>query len=51
MKVSRIIFGFFIIVVFIFVTYAVLRTVPIDNCGENGTGLACVELQHGFSID
>ena len=51
MKVSKIKYVFLVIVVFIFVTYAVLRTVPIDNCGENGTGLVCLELQPGFSID
>lgn len=51
MKGSKIVFGFFAVIVLIFVTYAVLRTVPISNCGENGTGLACIKLPPGFSID
>ncbi|KKG20943.1 sorbosone dehydrogenase family protein, partial [Methanosarcina sp. 2.H.T.1A.15] len=51
MKGTKIILGFFVFVVLIFAAYAVLRTVPIDNCGENGTGPACIELRPGFSID
>ena len=51
MKGIKIILGFFALVVLIFAAYAILRTVPIDNCGENGTGLACIELPPGFSID
>ncbi len=47
----KIILGFFTLVVLIFAAYAVLRTVPIDNCGENGSGFACIELPPGFSID
>ncbi|WP_048143287.1 PQQ-dependent sugar dehydrogenase [Methanosarcina horonobensis] len=51
MKGTRIILGFFALAVLIFSAYVVLRTVPIDDCGENGTGLACIELPPGFSID
>ncbi|MDD2340180.1 MAG: hypothetical protein PHG79_07985 [Methanosarcina sp.] len=51
MKGSKIIFGFFVVIVLIFVTYVFLRTVPIDNCGENGTGLSCIELPPGFSVN
>jgi glucose/arabinose dehydrogenase len=51
MKVKMLIFGFLAIIVLVFATYAVLRTVPISNCGENGTGLACIKLPPGFSID
>ncbi|AKB18533.1 MULTISPECIES: sorbosone dehydrogenase family protein [unclassified Methanosarcina] len=51
MKVTRIILGFFAFVVLIFAAYAVLRTVPIDNCGENGAGPACIKLPPDFSID
>ncbi|AKB36957.1 L-sorbosone dehydrogenase [Methanosarcina siciliae C2J] len=51
MKETKIIFGFFALVVLIFVAYTVLRTVPIDNCGENGKGIGCIELPAGFSID
>ena len=51
MKVKKLIFGFLAIIVLVFATYAVLRTVPISNCGENGTGLACIKLPPGFSID
>jgi len=51
MKRSKIIFGFFSVIVLIFVAYAALRTVSINDCGENGTGLACIELPPGFSID
>jgi glucose/arabinose dehydrogenase len=51
MKVIKLIFGFLAIIVLVFATYAVLRTVPISNCGENGTGLACIKLPPGFSID
>ncbi|WP_269851481.1 PQQ-dependent sugar dehydrogenase [Methanosarcina horonobensis] len=43
--------AFFALAVLIFSAYVVLRTVPIDDCGENGTGLACIELPPGFSID
>ncbi|MHB8102657.1 MAG: PQQ-dependent sugar dehydrogenase [Methanosarcina sp.] len=51
MKVKMLIFGFLAIIVLVFATYAVLRTVPISDCGENGTGLACIKLPPGFSID
>jgi glucose/arabinose dehydrogenase len=51
MKGIRIILGFFALVILIATAYAVLRTVPINDCGENGTGLACIELPPGFSID
>ena len=51
MKGIKIILGFFALVVLIFAAYAVLRTVPIDNCGENGSGFACIKLPPGFSID
>ena len=51
MKGTRIIFGFFALAVLIFSAYVVLRTVPLNGCGENGTGLACIELPSGFSID
>lgn len=51
MKGIKIILGFFALVVLIFATYAVLRTVPIDNCGENGSGFTCIKLPPGFSID
>ena len=40
-----------LLVVLIFASYVVLRTVPINDCGENGTGLACIKLPPGFSID
>ena len=39
MRGMKVILGFFALVVLIFAAYAVLRTVPIDNCGENGSGL------------
>lgn len=51
MKVKKLIFGFLAIIVLVFATYAVLRTVPISDCGENRTGLACIKLPPGFSID
>ena len=51
MRGMKVILGFFALVVLIFAAYAVLRTVPIDNCGENGSGFACIELPPGFSID
>lgn len=51
MKVKKLIFGFLAIIVLVFATYAVLRTVPISNCGENGTGLACIKFPPGFSIN
>lgn len=51
MKGKNIIIGFFALIVLVFATYAVLRTVPVNNCGENGTGLACIKLPPGFSID
>lgn len=51
MKGTKIILGFFALAVLIFSAYTVLRTVPVNNCGENGTGLACIELLPGFSID
>ncbi|HET8687571.1 MAG TPA: PQQ-dependent sugar dehydrogenase, partial [Methanosarcina sp.] len=50
MKGAKVIFGFFAVIALIFVAYAVLRTVPIDSYGENGTGLACIKLPPGFSI-
>jgi glucose/arabinose dehydrogenase len=51
MRVKSLIIGFLTVIVLVFATYAVLRTVPISNCGENGTGLACIKLPPGFSID
>lgn len=51
MKGKNIIIGFLVLIVLVFATYAVLRTVPVNNCGENGTGLACIKLPPGFSID
>jgi glucose/arabinose dehydrogenase len=51
MKVTRIILGFFVLAILIFSAYLVLRTVPLSDCGENGTGLACIALPQGFSID
>jgi len=51
MKGVKIIFGFFAVIVLILVANAVLRTVPINGCGENGTELACIQLSPGFSID
>ncbi|WP_410509978.1 sorbosone dehydrogenase family protein [Methanosarcina hadiensis] len=51
MKGTKVILGFFILVIVIFATYTILRTVPVNDCGENGTGLACIELPPGFSID
>ena len=51
MKVTRIILGFFVLAILIFSAYVVLRTVPVSDCGENGTGLACIALPQGFSID
>lgn len=51
MKGTKIILSFFAIVILIFASYIVLRTVPINDCGENGTGLACIKLPPGFSID
>lgn len=51
MKGTKIILGFFALAVLIFSAYVVLRTVPVNNCGEKGTGLACIELPPGFSID
>jgi glucose/arabinose dehydrogenase len=51
MKGKTLIFGLLALIVLAFTTYAVLRTVPVNNCGENGTGLACIKLPPGFSID
>ncbi|MGB9927685.1 MAG: PQQ-dependent sugar dehydrogenase [Methanosarcina sp.] len=51
MKAMKLLFGFFAVVVLVFVAYGALRTVPLNDCGENGTGLACVNLPPGFSID
>ncbi|HWR25731.1 MAG TPA: PQQ-dependent sugar dehydrogenase, partial [Methanosarcina sp.] len=51
MKGIKIVLGFLIVMVLVFMTYGVLRTVPLGNCGENGTGLACIKLPAGFSID
>ena len=51
MKGKTLILGLFAVIVLVFATYGVLRTVPISNCGENGTGLACIKLPPGFSID
>lgn len=51
MKGTKVILGFFVLVIIIFGTYTILRNVPINDCGENGTGLACIELPPGFSID
>ncbi|MDR7666170.1 sorbosone dehydrogenase family protein [Methanosarcina sp. Z-7115] len=51
MKGVKIIVGFFAVIALILVAYAALRTVPISDCGENGTGLACIKLPPGFSID
>lgn len=51
MRVKSLIIGLLAVIVLVFATYGVLRTVPISNCGENGTGLACIKLPPGFSID
>lgn len=51
MKGTRIILGFFALAILIFSAYAVLRTVPINECGDNGTGIECIGLPPGFSID
>ncbi|MGB9927065.1 MAG: PQQ-dependent sugar dehydrogenase [Methanosarcina sp.] len=58
MKRSKIIVGVFTVIALIFVAYAALLTVSTDdfdnnsdNCEENGTGLACIRLPPGFSID
>ena len=51
MKGKNLIIGFLALIVLVFAVYAVLRTVPVNNCGENGTGLACIKLPPGFSID
>ncbi|MDQ1255229.1 MAG: hypothetical protein QG646_4508 [Euryarchaeota archaeon] len=51
MKGKNLIIGFLALIVLVFTVYAVLRTVPVNNCGENGTGLACIKLPPGFSID
>lgn len=51
MKGTRVILSFFAIIALIFVAYAALRTAPVSDCGENGTGLACIKLPSGFSID
>ena len=41
MKGKNLIIGFLALIVLVFAVYAVLRTVPVNNCGENGdrTGL------------
>jgi glucose/arabinose dehydrogenase len=51
MRVKSLIIGFLAVIVLIIAAYAVLITVPISNCGQNGTGLACIKLPAGFSID
>lgn len=51
MKGTKVILGFFALIILVFATYTILRTVPVNDCGENGTGLACVQLPSGFSID
>lgn len=51
MRGTRILVGFFALIALIFIAYGALRTVPINDCGENGTGPACIELPPGFSID
>jgi glucose/arabinose dehydrogenase len=51
MKGKNLIIGFLAVIILVFATYAVLRTVPVNNCGENETGLACIKLPPGFSID
>ena len=51
MKGIKVILGFFAIIAFIFVAYAALRTIPVNGCGENGTGIDCIKLPPGFSID
>lgn len=51
MKGKSLIIGLLALVVLVFAIYAVLITVPIKNCGENGTELDCIKLPPGFSID
>ncbi len=51
MKGRNIILGLFVLIFLIFATYAVLRTIPLNDCGENETGPACIRLPPGFSID
>jgi glucose/arabinose dehydrogenase len=51
MKGKFLILGLLAVIVLVFAIYGVLRTVPISGCGENGTGLACIKLPPGFSID
>jgi glucose/arabinose dehydrogenase len=51
MKGTKLILGLLVVIALVFGTYAVLRTVPLSNCGENGTGLACIKLPPGFSIN
>lgn len=51
MKGTKVILGFFAVIALIFVAYAVLRTIPVNGCGENGTGIDCIKLPPGFSID
>lgn len=51
MKKSSLIFGFFAVIALVFLAYATLTISSTDECGENGTGLACIELPPGFSID
>ena len=50
MKGIKVIFGVLAVLLLVFLTYGVLRTVPLNNCGENG-GVGCVKLPEGFSID
>ncbi|MCQ1536692.1 sorbosone dehydrogenase family protein [Methanosarcina sp. KYL-1] len=54
MKSKNIIFGlitFMALIILVFSAYAALRSVPLSNCDENGTGIGCIELPPGFSID
>jgi len=51
MNGKNLIIGFLALIVLVFTVYAVLRTVPVNNCGENEAGLACIKLPPGFSID
>jgi glucose/arabinose dehydrogenase len=51
MKGKFLILGLLAVIILVFAIYGVLRTVPISSCGENGTGLACIKLPPGFSID
>jgi glucose/arabinose dehydrogenase len=51
MKRMNLIHVFLAVIVLVFATYAVVRTVPISDGGKNGIGLDCVKLPPGFSID